>query len=91
MSGVGKVEPVRVQVTVAVEPERAWEVFVDDLAAWWPVDTHSVAAGDGGVSDRLVVVTGPGGEIFEQTGSVRRHWARFEAWEPPRRLSLSGT
>ena len=63
---------------MAVSPERAWEVFTAQMADWWPLHTHSIAAFDGSAPDELVVEPGVGGEIYEQTGGVRRHWARFE-------------
>ena len=39
--------------------------------------------------ERLVLEPGVGGEIYEETGSVRRHWARIDGWEPPNRLSYT--
>ena len=38
---------------------------------------------------RLVLEPGVGGEIYEETGGVRRHWARIDGWEPPNRLSYT--
>jgi hypothetical protein len=29
-------EPIHASVTVGVSAERAFEIFVDDLASWWP-------------------------------------------------------
>ena len=29
---------------VPTTPERAFEVFTDGIATWWPLDTHSVEA-----------------------------------------------
>ena len=89
MSSTETIAPIRVAVTVAVSPERAWEVFTAQMADWWPLHTHSIAAFEGSVPDRLVVEPGVGGEIYEQTGGVRRHWARFDSWQPPRRLSYT--
>ena len=76
-------------MTVAVSPERAWEVFTAQMADWWPLHTHSIAAFEGSVPERLVLEPGVGGEIYEETGGVRRHWARIDGWEPPHRLSYT--
>lgn len=84
-----KVEPIRATVTVAVAPERAWEVFTGEMAAWWPSSTHSVAADEGRRPDSIVVEPRAGGEIYELIGPVRRSWARIHTWEPPRRLGYT--
>ena len=85
----GAVEPIRVAVTVAVTPERAWEVFTGELESWWPAATHSVGAGEGRRPDSIVVEPYEGGEIYELIGPVRRHWARIHTWQPPRLLGYT--
>lgn len=82
-------EPVRASVTVAVDPERAWEVFTAGIATWWPVASHSVAAGEDDLPERLVLEPHEGGEIYELFGGVRRHWARIHTWQPPRTLGYT--
>jgi uncharacterized protein YndB with AHSA1/START domain len=82
-------EPIRVAVTVAVAPDRAWEVFTSELDRWWPGRTHSIAAGEGAAPDRIVLEPGEGGEIYEIHGGSRRHWARIHTWEPPHRLGYT--
>ncbi|HEY4348477.1 MAG TPA: SRPBCC domain-containing protein [Gaiellaceae bacterium] len=89
MSTVSTIEPVRAFITVAVELERAWEVFTTGLPNWWPVETHSVAAADDRVPEQLVIEAYAGGEIYEVYGGVRRHWARIHIWEPPRTLAYT--
>ena len=83
------IEPVRAAVTVAVQPERAWEVFTTGIADWWPVASHSVAAGEDEVPERLVLEPGEGGEIYELFGGVKRHWARIHTWQPPHTLGYT--
>jgi uncharacterized protein YndB with AHSA1/START domain len=89
MTSVETTEPIRVSVTVAVPIEQAWEVFTTGMPDWWPVRTHSRAADEDAVPERLVIETRVGGEIYEQTGGVRRHWARIHTWEPPRALGYT--
>jgi uncharacterized protein YndB with AHSA1/START domain len=76
-------------VTVAVQPERAWEVFTTGIADWWPVASHSVAAREDEVPERLVLEPGEGGEIYELFGGVKRHWARIHTWQPPHTLGYT--
>ena len=89
MSTPVTIEPVRAAVNVAVSPERAWEVFTAGIADWWPVATHSVAAFEDDVPERLVLEPHEGGEIYELFGGVKRHWARIHTWQPPRTLGYT--
>src|SRR5262249_31079275 len=83
------IEPVRAAVTVAVHPERAWEVFTAGIADWWPVASHSVAAYADAVPEELVLEPYEGGEIYELFGGIKRHWARIHTWRPPRTLGYT--
>jgi uncharacterized protein YndB with AHSA1/START domain len=78
---------VRKTVTVAASVERAFEVFTEKIATWWPLDTHSI----GQDRTQAVVVEGrEGGRIYEVIeGRDEAYWATVTAWEPPRRLALS--
>jgi uncharacterized protein YndB with AHSA1/START domain len=83
------IEPVRTAVTVAGDSEHAWNVFTRGFASWWPVATHSVAASEDGVPERLVLEPREGGEIYELVGGVKRHWARIHTWKPPNTLGYT--
>ena len=89
MSEIVQTEPIRAGVTVAVAPERAWEVFTGAIGTWWPVATHSVAAAADEVPERLVLEPREGGEIYEIFGGVKRHWARIHTWNPPHTLGYT--
>jgi uncharacterized protein YndB with AHSA1/START domain len=89
MSTSVTIEPVRAAVTVAVDPERAWEIFTGDFATWWPVASHSVAAGQDEVPEQLVFEPREGGEIYELSRGVKRHWARIHTWHPPQSLGFT--
>ena len=76
---------------VAAPPEKAFEVFTEGMATWWPIETHSVQAmdKDGGAPQALVFETGAGGRVFERMANGEEaHWANVTAWEPPHRLVL---
>jgi uncharacterized protein YndB with AHSA1/START domain len=75
---------------VAASPERAFEVFTEGLATWWPKE-YSVQAmdKDAGPPEAIVFETGPKGRIYERmTSGEEAHWANVIAWEPPHRLVL---
>ena len=77
---------IKKSAVVAVSPEKAFEVFTEGMATWWPIETHSVQAKS---PDDLVFETGAGGRVFERMASGdEAHWANVTAWEPPHRLVL---
>jgi uncharacterized protein YndB with AHSA1/START domain len=76
---------------VAAPPEKAFEVFTEGMATWWPIESHSVQAmnQDAGPPEAVVFETGPGGRVYERmTNGEQAHWANVTAWEPPHRLVL---
>jgi uncharacterized protein YndB with AHSA1/START domain len=79
---------IRKSVTVDAAVERAFALFTDGLDDWWPVETHSIAAGGGGRPDKAVFEQRAGGRVYEQTGDERHLWANVTAWDPPHRIGL---
>jgi uncharacterized protein YndB with AHSA1/START domain len=78
---------VRKSIVVDAPVEQAFRVFTDEMATWWPVETHSVsreraetAVLEGGVGGRLYERTADGDEIL---------WGEVTVWEPPHRLSYT--
>ena len=80
---VNALESVRKSVVVAAPVERAWEVFVDRIGEWWPLDTHSLG-------EEPVTAVIDGRRVYERERDGREHtWGRIVAWEPPRRLAFT--
>jgi uncharacterized protein YndB with AHSA1/START domain len=78
---------VRKSVVVAAPVERAWDVFTDKLATWWPLDTHSIGKER---IEEMVLERREGGRLYERhNGGGEESWATVLAWEPPRRLAFS--
>jgi len=85
------IEPVHEAVSVRVPRQRAWEAFTAQMGRWWPLQTHSVLADQGGQGKhaaRLVVEGRVGGEIYEQAGDQRAACATVLVWDPPCQLSV---
>ena len=80
------IEPIRLQFEVACPVDRAFEVWTDRIATWWPKD-HTVSAEDG----LVVVLEGrPGGRIFERrTNGLEHDWGVVTIWDPPNRLGYT--
>jgi uncharacterized protein YndB with AHSA1/START domain len=79
-------EPIRKEVVVDVDPDRAFEIFTADMTSWWPTAHHIGSA----PIETIVVEPHAGGRWYTRhqdgtetaTGSV-------SAWDPPTRLVLT--
>jgi uncharacterized protein YndB with AHSA1/START domain len=84
--------PVVANVEVTASPARAFERFTTELGAWWPLETHSIAA-DEGLEVKPVgarIEPGVGGRIIEAWSDGHEvGWGHVLAWEPPHRLVLA--
>ena len=86
------VEPIRRSVTVRCSPERAFEVFTEEMGTWWPAGTHSRAAveSEGLEVERIELQGRVGGQVLEHMSDGRTlPWAEVLVWEPPRRFVLA--
>ncbi len=75
-------EPLIVEFKVGVSPARAFAVWTEQCATWWP-RAHTISG------DPAAITFEPraGGRIFERsTGNVEHEWGRVLDWEPPARL-----
>ena len=81
------IKPVSKEISVPLAPERAFALFTDGVAGWWPLRTHSVA-GDGAVSCRFEPRVG--GRLLETAADGSEHvWGTLLEWDPPARLVMS--
>jgi uncharacterized protein YndB with AHSA1/START domain len=78
---------VRQSIVVEAPQERAFTVFTERMATWWPLDTHSI-----GTKPVTAAVIEPhaGGRWFERSADGSEcDWGRVLVWEPPDRVVLS--
>jgi len=75
--------PVRASIIVDAAVDRAFAVFTDDIAGWWPPDHHILQAELASMEFEPRV----GGSIIDRgvDGSECR-WARVLAYDPPHRV-----
>ena len=85
------IQPVRVSVVVALSPDRAFRLFTDGIATWWPLKGHSMAEDTYGARAEAVVFEGRvGGRIFERiAGGSDAVWGNVLVWDPPHRVTFS--
>lgn len=81
--------PLRKTIHIRRPPALAFYIFTDELALWWPLDRHSVAASAGHRPAALTAHLSSGGEIRETDHVGQRHlWGRFTTYDAPRHLVL---
>ncbi|MCB0192398.1 MAG: SRPBCC domain-containing protein [Anaerolineae bacterium] len=73
-------------ITVAVNIERAFQVWTEQLHAWWPT-SHSLS---GDPHTQVFIESRVGGRFYERTTEgVEHQWGLVEVWEPPTYLTFS--
>ncbi|MBV8994184.1 MAG: SRPBCC family protein [Pseudonocardiales bacterium] len=76
---------VRRSVTVALDPERAFELFTSRMDAYWPREHHIGAV----PMVQAVLEPHTGGSWYERgVDGSECQWGRVAVWEPPTRLVL---
>jgi len=73
--------PVRREVLVDAAPDRAFEVFTEQVGQWWPLDRFGVF-GDGTVAFE-------GGLLVERSGDRQSIWGEVTEWAPPSMLAMT--
>jgi uncharacterized protein YndB with AHSA1/START domain len=81
-------EPIVRQIEVGRPPAEAFRIFTEGMGAWWPADSHSMAADDeGNAPHRVVFEAALGGRIYEVWSDGTEHdWGRVTSWAPPARV-----
>jgi uncharacterized protein YndB with AHSA1/START domain len=77
-----------VQASIVVEApiERAFSVYTEGIATWWPPDHHLIE----GELAEMVFEPHEGGYIYDRaTDGTECRWARVLAYEPPHRVVFS--
>jgi uncharacterized protein YndB with AHSA1/START domain len=79
-------EPIRKEVVVDVDPDRAFEIFTADMTSWWPSAHHIGSA----PIETVVVEPHAGGRWYtrHQDGS-ETSTGSVSTWDPPSRLVLT--
>ena len=81
---VGTIPAIEQSVWVAVGPERAFRLWTEELASWWPLADHGV------FGDDAQTVAFEEGRIVERSrGGEQSVWAEVLEWEPPARIVLA--
>ena len=78
---------VRRTVTVETTQARAFDVFVNQLSRWWPLESHVI----GEKPAQAAIVEGrAGGRWFERDkNGVEGEWGHVVSIDPPNRVVLA--
>lgn len=78
---------VRHSLVVDATPERAFTVFTEGIATWWPLDTHHI----GPVTPETTIIEPrEGGRWYERSpDGTELEIGRVIAWDPPVRVELA--
>lgn len=77
------------ELTVPLSPERAFQLFTEEMASWWPLDQHALSAPEGGAKD-VTVPSEVGEQVLETMpdGSTAP-WGRVTEHRPGRAFGMS--
>lgn len=82
-------DPVVKTIDVPCSQEMAFNVFVDDLSSWWPMDKNSVSAMAGEVAQSVSVEPKVGGKVVETAhDGEKHHWATITTYNPHDEFSM---
>jgi uncharacterized protein YndB with AHSA1/START domain len=86
MSTQSTAAPVRTSIVVEAPLQRAFEVFTQEMKAWWPEDHHML---DGEIGE-MIFEPRAGGRVYDRATDGREcTWARVLAYEPPDRVMFT--
>jgi uncharacterized protein YndB with AHSA1/START domain len=86
MTSQTAVQPVRKQIAVDCDVETAFRTFTEDIATWWPVETHSIT---GHPETSVIFERKAGARVYERAPDGKEcDWATILVFEPPNRVVL---
>lgn len=80
-------DPISKETVVPLAASEAFVLFTAGIAAWWPLETHSVGGKD---ARGVVFEQHAGGRIYEiGEDGEETLWGRVKEFDPPRGVSFS--
>ena len=78
------------RIVLDCAPVVAFKVFTYDMAKWWPMDAHSISAGNGKLPANLIVERKEDGRILEIDNTGKAHlWGHFQIYQAPFRVLIA--
>jgi len=78
---------VRKSIVVQAPIERAFQVYTEGFASWWPMSTHHIGDAE---PETVITELRPGGRQYERApDGAECTWGYVIAYEPPHRIVTS--
>ena len=82
--------PVIKSIEVSCGAAKAFDVFVNRTAKWWPLAGHSVSAGAGQAALAVTIEPKLGGAVFEtKFDGARTEWGQVTAFETGKYMAMT--
>ena len=74
-------DPVSKSIKVKLPIDKAFALFTEGIASWWPLESHSVGEEK---TIKCIFEGEVGGRIYEvQEDGNEAEWGRVKTWDPP--------
>lgn len=75
---------------IPIPLDAAFQLFTKGMTTWWPLDTHSIGAGEDATPSSVRFEGRIGGRVVEVAeDNSECAWAEVIAWQPPNRVMLA--
>jgi len=87
---VVELAPVVKSIDVRRSAADAFRLFTQEIAAWWPMETHTRAkSAEGERTVRVTIEPRVGGRVYETLHDGRElEWGEVRAWDPGRLFAM---
>ncbi|WP_420858988.1 SRPBCC domain-containing protein [Marivivens marinus] len=83
-------DPIIKTVIVNCDPARAFDVFANRIADWWPLEGHVVSAAAGKAALAVTIEPRVGGAVYETMHvGGRAEWGEVLIYDPGTRLAMT--
>lgn len=84
-------DPIIKEITVPIDPDRAFDLFTSEMTDWWPLEAHSLSALDTGTKALSVHVPSEvGAQVVEtKPDGSQAPWGRVTEYVPGAAFAMS--
>ena len=83
-------EPIVKTIEVPCAPSRAFDIFVNRIAAWWPLDGHAASAAAGKAALAVTIEPSVGGAVYETMwDGSRTDWGKVLEFDEGRSFAMT--
>ena len=84
------IDAIEKTLVVPLTPDRSFDLFTNRMASWWPLDKHSLSAGDGKVARSVAIAPNVGGDVTEvMHDGTEVVWGKVVTWQPGKSFAMT--